>query len=187
VIALADDFLIFELPGGERVPYSAESVSVELLADKARWFDTEFLQHAAKAVFHYFKHDLRREFVTCSEFSEAMEKVLGGFRPNPPGGALPEAVVPAGVLESDLWRLAVESADGCELFFFPRLRIELRQQLQHAPRVLRFHGLRGCVKHLARAQRWTARCRHLEVQIVSFLHECLGTEHCPAEFALVIE
>ena len=53
--------------------------------------------------------------------------------------------------------LARESGDARELVFFPRLRRELRTQLQNSPRVVRFRGLRGCVKQLAGARRWS-RC-----------------------------
>ena len=90
-------------------------------------------------------------------------------------------------MESDLLRLASESGASCELFFFPRLRTELRQQLQQGPRVLRFHGLRGCVKRLVGARRWSLRCQTLEGQIVDYLRECLSAEPGPAEVALVVE
>ena len=91
------------------------------------------------------------------------------------------------MLESDLFRLACESGEGCELFFFPRLRAELRQQLQQGPRLLRFHGLRDCVKQLAGARRWSPRCQSLEGRIVAYLRECLTAEPVPAEVALVVE
>ncbi|HYG36159.1 MAG TPA: hypothetical protein VEC99_15315 [Clostridia bacterium] len=187
MIALASDFLVFQLANGERVPFSAEMISVELLGDTAQWFDAEFVKHAAKAVFHYFKHDLDREFVTISEFAQALETVLRGFKPNQPVESTPECPAHPGVAESDLCRLARESADGCELFFFPRLRDELREQLRHAPRILRFRGLRSCVKQLTGARRWTPRCQDLEEQIVSFLRECLGVEARTSAFALVVE
>ena len=91
------------------------------------------------------------------------------------------------VSELDLARLARESGGGCALFFFPRLRDELRQYLGQSPRMLRFHGLRGCVKELAGARRWTVRCQALEEQVVEFLRECLGAEAGKRDFALVVE
>jgi hypothetical protein len=94
------------------------------------------------------------------------------------------------VPESDLSELARESGPGGELFFFPRLRAELRlrlQQLKHDVRVLRFHGLRECVLELAGARRWGPRCQSLEDQIVTYLRECLSAETGHAEFALVVE
>ena len=60
MIALASDCLLFRLTSGESVPFSAEMISVELLGDTAKESDPDLLDEAAKAVFHYFKHDLER-------------------------------------------------------------------------------------------------------------------------------
>jgi len=83
--------------------------------------------------------------------------------------------------------LARESGQGGELFFFPRLRDELRKQLRERPQVLRFRGLRGCVMHLVRARHWSPRCRTLEEQIVIFLRQCVGVEPRATDLALVVE
>ena len=184
MITLASDCLLFRLATGESIPFSAEMISGELLGETVASLDPEFLRHAAHAVFHYFKRDQGRQTVSVGEFAEALEKVLRGFAlpANPPVAA------PAGGLrELDLCRLAEESGPGCELFFFPRLRHELRSQLDQAPRVLRFHGLRCCVKRLAGTRRWTSRCRNLEEQIVEFLRECSGADAGQRKFALVVE
>ena len=183
MITLASDCLLFQMANGERVPFSAEMITVEISGDTAKWLDQEFVTHAAKAVFHYFRAELGRQTVTVAEFAEAMEKVLGGFaEPDAPK----DESVPS-VLESDLSRLAREFGQGCELIFFPRLRRELRQQLQQAPKVVRFRGLRGCVKQLVGAQRWSGRCQGLEEQIVRFLRECLSAEARKADFAMVVD
>ncbi len=182
MIALASDCLLFQLASGESVPLSAEMISIELMGDTAAWFDPEFVHHAANAVFHYFKEDLGRQAVTVGEFAGALEKVLRGFRPAATG-----RLSAAGVVESDLCRLARESGEGCELFFFPRLRAELRHKMEQAPRVLRFRGLRSCVMQLAGARRWTLRCQSLEEQIVGYLRGCLTAEGGPAQFSLVVE
>ncbi len=184
MITLASDCMLFQMTNGESVPFSADMISVELAGDTGGFFDQEFVTHAAKAVFHYFRAELGRQLVTVAEFAEAMEKVLGGFAEPQP--ACSTAKLPA-VLESDLSRLAREFGQGCELIFFPRLRHELRQQLRQAPKVLRFCGLRDCVKELVGAQRWSLRCQGLEDQIVRFLRECLSTEAGSAEFAMVVE
>ncbi len=182
MITLAEGCLLFELQSGESVPYSADMLTVELTGETSQWFDTDFVKQAAKAIFHYFRHDLGRESITVGEFAEALEKVLSGFK----DVAEEPSAIP-GVRESDLHRLACESGDGCELFFFPRLRDELRQQLQSNPRMLRFRGLRDCVKQLTGAQRWTVRCQTLEEQVVAFLRQCLSTEGRQADFAMVVE
>jgi hypothetical protein len=89
--------------------------------------------------------------------------------------------------EADLAHLARESADSLELFFFPRLRHELRTRLRHSPQMLRFYGLRGCVKQLARARRWSARCEKMEEQIIEYLRQCLTAEPQRDKCALLVE
>jgi hypothetical protein len=170
---------------GETIPYSADMVSVELGGDTAERFDSEFIRHAANAVFHYFKHELGRQTVSLGEFAGALEKVLHGFAATAQLSA--ETKSRPRVLEFDLCRLADESGPGRELVFFPRLRAELQRRLQQAPRVLRFRGLRGCVKQLAGARRWSLRCQSLEGEIVAYLRQCLSAESAPEEFALMVE
>jgi hypothetical protein len=183
MIALASDCLVFHLANGESVPLSAEMISIELMGDTAEWFDAEFVRHAANAVFHYFKQDLERQAVTVGEFAGALEKVLRGFRPPSPA---PGPATP-GVAESDLGVLARESGEGRELFFFPRLREELRHKMRQSPRVVRFRGLRSCVMQLAGARRWTARCQTLEEQVVAYLRGCLTAEAGQTHLSLVVE
>jgi hypothetical protein len=184
MIALGADCLLFRFESGESVPYSAAMVSVEVTGEAGKWLQPELVQQAAKAVFHYFKHELGREMVTVGEFSEAMEKALGGFREGAVG-VRPGAT--AGVKESDLNDLARDAGEGGELVFYARLRAEVRLHLSGKPRVLRFHVLRGCVKRLAGARRWTLECRQLEDEIVSYLRSCASAEKAPGEFALVVE
>jgi len=185
MIALASDCLLLHRASGESVPHCAETVSEELAGGSVELFDPEFVRHAASAVFHYFKHELGRKTVSVGEFAGALENVLRGFAVVP--GFTTKPPGPSGVLESDLCRLASESGEACELFFFPRLRAELRQQLRQAPRLLRFHGLRDCVKLLAGARRWGDRCQILEGQIVAFIRECLSAESGQGQIALLVE
>ena len=72
-------------------------------------------------------------------------------------------------------------------FFSSAITNELRQQLRNVPRVLRFRGLRGCVKQLAGAQRWSSRCEKMQEQIVEYLRGCLTAEPEQNECALVVE
>ena len=185
MIALAENFLVFQLASGENLPFSSEMVSIELMGEAASDFDPEFIQHAAASVFHYFKHDLDRQTVTVGEFAEVLEKVLQGL-----GLQVQSAdttVTPTAPAEADLKLLARESGEGCELVFYPRLRDALREQLRRSPGVIRFRGLRGCVKHLARARRWSARCESLREQIVEYLRRCLTAEVREARCALVVK
>lgn len=185
MILLKVDCLLFKMANGQSIPCSADMVGVELAGDTGELFDPEFVEHATKAVFHYFKHELGRQTVSAGEFAAALEKVLRGFAAT--AQVSPKADSPASMLEADLCRLAHESGPGRELFFFPRLRAELQRHLRHAPRALRFHGLRGCVKQLTGARRWTRRCRTLEGEIVAYLRECLSAEAGPVDFALLVE
>src|SRR5689334_23924713 len=183
MIALGQDFLVFRLATGESLPLSAEMVSADIMASGPQAFDREFVDHAASAVFYYYKVELGRQTVTLGEFAETLEKVLKGFKLENPG---PAAKCRLHVQEADLSQLA-ESGGGCELFFFPRLRDELRHQLKECPRVLRFRGLRRCVKRLAGARRWSTRCQCLQDRIVEYLRECVSAEKREKEFALVVE
>jgi len=185
MIALGGDCLFFETANGERIPCSAEMIGVELAGDTGTLFDAEMVGQATKAVFYYFKHELGRQTVSAGEFAGALEKVLRGF------AAVMKPLSPTGhatrVLESDLSRLAYESGPGRELAFFPRVRAELRRHLQQQSRLVRFRGLRGCVKQLAGARRWSPRCRVLEAEIVAYLRGCLSAEPGPLDCALWVE
>ena len=187
MIALMSDCLLFRLASGESVPFSAEMISVELVGDVAGKFDPETLHHATASVFHYFKHELGRETVTVGEFAGALEKVLRGLGFNVSSEELEPRRERRGIVEADLLTLARESGESRELFFFPRLRGELRAQLRGTPRLVRFRGLRGCVKQLAGARRWSLRCEKLEEQIVEYLRGCLGAEPDQTDCALVVE
>jgi hypothetical protein len=185
MISLAANCLIFQLDSGESIPLSAEMISVELIGTAADKFDHEFVRHAAASVFHYFKHDLGRQTVSVTEFAGALETVLRGFGLS--AAAAGEAPRAASDGEADLRALAHESGTGRELFFFPRLRDALRSQLRQSPQLVRFRGLRGCVKHLAGARRWSVRCENLQDQIVEYLRQCLTAEPEPTHCALVVE
>src|SRR5439155_21739717 len=124
--------------------FSAEMVSVTVSGKESELFDEEFVNHATKAVFYYFKHELGLQSVSVADFAAAMETVLHGFVPKRGPASAPKRGPE--VAFSDLGRLALDSGEGCDLFFFSRLREELRYHLQQGARVMRFHGLRGCVK-----------------------------------------
>jgi hypothetical protein len=185
MIALQSGCLIFQLASGESVPCSADMISVELTGSTDCLLDPEVLRHAAASVFHYFKIELERETVTIGEFAGALEKVLHKLGFIIRAGALESRS--REIVETDLCLFARESADSLELFFFPRLRDELRAQLRQAPRVLRFRGLRGCVKQLTGARRWSVRCEKLQDHIVEYLRRCLTAEPEQSDCALVVE
>jgi hypothetical protein len=185
MIQLHPDCLIFQMASGEAIPCSAELVTVELMGDAAGVLDPDLVRNAARAVLHYFKVELGKSFVSVGEFSRALASVLRGF------GLVVKPTVavetPRRVTESDLRQLACESGKGFELAFFPRLRDELRQQLNQSPQVIRFKGLRSCVKQLAGARRGTGRCQRLNDQIVEYLRQCLSAQRCVQSCSLVVQ
>jgi Fe-S-cluster formation regulator IscX/YfhJ len=183
MIQLHPDCLIFQTTSGEAIPCSAELVTVELMGDAADLLDPEIVRNAARAVLHYFKVEKGKTFVSVGEFSEALASVLRGFGLVVKPAA---AETPRRITDSDLRQLACESGKGFELAFFPRLRDELRQQLNQAPQIVRFTGLRSCVKQLSGARRWTDRCQRLNDQIVEFLRHCLTAERQAENCSLLV-
>jgi len=190
MIQLKSDCLIFKTHDGTNVPCSVEWVTLELMGEGAELIDAEVVRHASAAVLHYFKHELHRQSVSVGEFAIALEKVLQSFglsvyadhqSDEPAKSDSPR------VLESNLNELANHAAnEGFELLFFPHLRQELKRQLDQSPNVLRFHGLRDCVKQLTGADRWNPRCQSLHDQIVDFLRSCWETEPARRSCALMV-
>jgi hypothetical protein len=158
---------------------------VELIGAAAELLEPEVVQQAAAAVLHYFRVELGRTQVSVGEFSEALETVLRGL------GLTVKSAEDRGpqpiVAEADLRQLACESGKGYELLFFPRLRQELQHQLSSAPQVVRFRGLRGCVKQLAGAKHWSQRCQQLNDQIVDYLRLCWSGQPGAGHSALVVQ
>jgi hypothetical protein len=184
MIQLNSDSLLFEMPGGEAIPCSAETVTIQLIGAANSLLDPELVRNAARAVLYYFKVEQGRSFVSVCEFSEALAVVLRGFGLDVKDSSATESA--RRIIESDLRRLACESGKGYELAFFPLLHDELLHQLDQSPQVLRFHGLRSCVKQLVGARRWTDRCQRLNDQIVEYLRHCLNAEARAKECALMV-
>ncbi len=184
MIQLHSDTLIVHLLDGEAIPCSAEALTVELIGDGDAGVDPELVRNAARAVLHYFKVERGLDFVSAGEFAQALAKVLRSFG-LPASQAYAEAEQRR-VTESNLLRLAYESGESFELAFFPRLRAELQQHLGQAAQVIRFKGLRACVKQLTGARRWSGRCQKLNDQIVDYLRTCWNAEGPSVATALVV-
>lgn len=186
MIQLHPDYLLFELPNGDSVPCSAETVTLELIGDAAENLDPEVIKNAAAAVLHYFQQDLKRESVSVGEFSEALGEVLRGFgfKIATADENSPSAVA---TVQADLNTLAQEVDDCGELFFFARLRDELRRKLpESSGGRLQLSGLRPCVKRLLGASRWSPRCEGLSDRIVSYVRDCLTHETSSNDCAVII-
>ena len=186
MIALQSDCLIFQLANGESIPCSAEMISVEIVGDArgtARSRNAPARRRLRLSLFQErtgTRDRHRRRICRRAGKSPAQSRLA----PSAPAASSRDR---GEIIETDLRRLARESADSLELFFFPRLRDELRAQLRQSPRVVRFRGLRGCVKQLAGARRWSHRCEKMQDQIVGYLRECLTAEPEQNECALVVE
>jgi hypothetical protein len=146
--------------------------------------DASFLQQTAAGVLHYFRHELGLEEVDLADFAQALVKALRvlGYKVTAVHPAAPESLV----TDSDLRQLACTAGKGYELVFFQGLRDELQRRLASAPRVVRFSGLRGCVKQLLGARRWSPRCQALSDQIVAHLRGCFGASPTARACALVV-
>lgn len=193
MIQLHSDCLVFKMSTGETIPCSAELVTIELIGQAVDALDPYLIRQAAASVLHYFKHELGRSHVTLGEFSTALETALRGLgldvksAEDPPASLPPTGSASLAVEESDLRLLACESLKGFELAFFPRLRDELSERMDRAPRVMRFKGLRGCVKQLVGARRWTGRCQQLNDQIVEFIRHYWSLHHPDRCLTLIVQ
>ena len=185
MILLRPDCLVFKTSSGENVPCSAQQVTLELLGDAVNQMDQQIVQDAAHAVLHYFRTELDRTVVTIGEFAETLAKVLRslGLDVQTSGNA---SDAPRRVVDSDLRPLVIGNEGVCELVFFQMLRAELRNHLDTAPQIVRFNGLRCCVKQMVGARRWTQRCQDLSDQIVHYLRDCFTAEAGGTGCALVV-
>jgi hypothetical protein len=189
MIQLKADCLIFQTSDGDQIPCSAEWVTLELMGESATGADPELVRNASAAVLHYFKFELNRSYVSVGEFALALEKVLRGFGLTvyaDESVAVSTPPTEKRVVEANLQEIAGAAGKGFELFFFPQLREELKNKMGQGPHVVRFHGLRGCVKQLSGAVRWNRRCQNLNDQIVDYLRSCWETDRASLSCALVV-
>lgn len=191
MIQLNPDYLIFQTSNGENIPCSAELVTIELIGEAVQFLEPDMVRNASAAVLHYFKNELGKNFVTVAEFSEALERVLKGFgllvTPNDSHAETDTAAKPGSrVCETDLCAMAATAGKGFELIFFAALRDHLRHELNGSAEILRFKGLRGCVKQLTGSQRWCSRCQTLNDQIVEYLRGCMSAESKKNSCSLVV-
>lgn len=182
MILLQPDCLVFKTAGGENIPCSAQQVTVELMGPSVSGLEEEVVKNAAQAVLHYFKVEVGKTLVSVGEFAQVLERVLRGLGFSVQGTEAKESPGVAAsseertVAECDLTFLAASCGQSYELVFFSHLRQELRRQLDCSPGMIRFRGLRRCVKQLTGAIRWTSRCQRLQDQIVGYLRACLFSE-----------
>ena len=187
MIILQSDCLVFEMSTGESVPCSAESVAIEIIGDAVHELDSELIHNVSAAVLHYFKVEQQRVSVSIPEFTAVLEKVLRGLGfdvvPNEMDLSQGQAAVSQ---PTDLCAIASESGKGFELAFFEKLRKTTIEQLESSPDQIQFSGLRGCVKQLLGARRWSSRCEAMSDQIVAFIRSCFASYANDSSCALVV-
>lgn len=173
MIQLRSDCLVFEVSGGDKIPCSAETVTLELLGDAAGQLDPHTVREAAAAVLHYFREDLGRETVTVAEFTEVLERVLRGlgFDVKASEGAAPVPAPKGRIAAADLETLYVE-AGGHALTFFTRLREQLQALLGTSPPALHLVGLKRSAQRLASRRRWCPATEAASDEIVRFVRAC---------------
>ena len=184
MIRLHPDCLIIKMSSGEQFPCPAEIVTVELIGEAASWMSEEVDKNVAAAVLHFFKEEQGRDVVSVAEFSEVLEDVLQGF-----GYSVGQAALGKGkrmVRNTDINDIIADTEGELELAMYQRLKSEMERLLRNPPDELRFCGLRGCVKRVLHAQRWSRKCQALNDQIVAFLRECLDA-HSSSDCSLVVK
>jgi hypothetical protein len=186
MILLRQDCLVFKKANGEGVPGSAKEFAVDVIGEALGMLDEEVVKNAAEAVLHYFKEELGRNSITIGEFSTALEETLRKLGYDIKSAKAKSASKDPGVLTRDLREIASQSGIGYELLFFSLLRDEVRDGLGRSPQILRFLGLRKCVKHLLGVKKWNGRCQTLSDQIVEYLRTCMEAEKEQASCSLLV-
>lgn len=181
MIQLHPEYLIFQTSQGELIPCSAESVTIELIGDASSFLDPNTVREAAAAVVHYFKYELGRETVSVSEFSNALERALKCFGYE----VTTSCDKPEGATGTDMREIAC-ATEEFELGFFKQLREEFHRQVTESAEVVRFCGLRGSIKQVIGAKRWSRRCERFSEQVVDYLRECLNVEGGSPSRGLVV-
>lgn len=184
MIQLHPDYLCVKDSGGTATPVAAETLAFDVVTEAGGSVDPEIIRQAAAAVLYYFKSELGYSTVTLSEFATELERVLRAFGLNAAVSATEEPCLR--LARYDLRALALDAPAEMELLFFPKLRTTVQRTLRDAPQVLQFVGLRGCVKLLLGARRWSRRCQAFSEEIVDFLRRCFRQESDAARCALVV-
>lgn len=189
MIQRPSNYLGFETDDGV-IPCAVDDLAIELVGDGVSGLSPELLREASLGLLKYFREDLGREQVTVAEFAQALATVLRGFGFELKLEAITEDLateaVAGEVPEVALDKLVSEGETALEAGFFPRIRHELHLLLKDAPPMVRFTGLRPCVRRLSRATRWNRRCQRLSDQIVSYLRLCFAERPPGANCTIVV-
>lgn len=187
MILLRHDCLVFETSEGN-LPLPAEEVTMEIIGDAIEILDEETIKQAAEAVLFYFKEELGQTTVSIAEFTAQLERALNalGLTVQSAKAFPTPTVANPRIVESNLLCYAPDAGPAMELTFFPNLRTAVHELLAKSPDIIRFRGLRPCVKQILKARRWTQRCQGLNDQIVEYLRGSFDSARRGARCALVV-
>lgn len=189
MIQLRSNCLVCETDDGEHIPFSAESLSEELVEQLQGTIDPEVIRHAAESVVQFYRDEQMLDVIRLSEFVDAITEVLRSLGFEVAIDVEPEGrdKIPRLVSESDLGEFSADPSSFSELELLPKLRASLRQQFETGPHIVRITGLKLCVKTLSNARRWSPRCQRLHELIVNYLQECWIRERNPGCEEIVIQ
>lgn len=179
MIQLHPDHLIFTTANGEKIPCSAESITIELIGETETALDPLMVREAATAVVHYFRVELGKEVVTVEEFSKALEKVLNSL-------GFEVVASPSEASPPDLSTLVDDLSGASELMFYGRLKALMVSRVAESKELVRFQGLRPCAKRLAGAKRWCPRCDQVSDQILDYMRGLFERQPAATSRGLVV-
>ncbi len=170
------DCLVIKADDGSVVMCSAQQMAAEL-SSAVDWADDHVLRSVSEAVLHFFREE-ERVCITLEEFARALEKGL-------------KSVVQASpkecrIVSSDLNDLLAGTEESLEMDLCLRVRRKIEGLLEGRPDEVHFQGLRGCVKRVLGARRWTRRCQLLHDQIANYLRDCFQA-HALSDCVLLVK
>jgi hypothetical protein len=117
----------------------------------------------AEALIFYLRNDEQRDSIEFADLVSAVGKLAlsCGF----PSVTIENDVV----VSADLYRMAQSTGYGFELAFFQSIERSIGELRTRNARLVRFVGLRPCVKMLVGAKNWCKTCQRLNDEIVAFI------------------
>ena len=153
-----------QLSNGEQMPLLAEDVAKSFCQSQplSAGLEPWQVEEIAAALIHHLRVNRKQENVAFGDFIVALSNLVSvcGLNATMDSKALPC---------TNLYRLAQDTGYGFELAFFESVKQSIQQLRDCKARVIRFVGLRSCVKLLVGAKNWCKTCQRLNDEIVGFI------------------
>lgn len=153
------------LPNGEIIPLLPQTVAETFCKNQPPGGELESwqVQEMACALIHYLRMDLKRDAIELDELISALKELAAvcGFQIG--------TIVVETVASTDLYHLAQATGYGFELAFFQSVERSIEGFRSRNARLVRFVGLRACVKMLIGARNWCKKCQQMSDEIVAFI------------------